>query len=70
MDRKVILETLGVPEEAFDVPMEMESSIYDNFKLNLYNSGTILWRENSKDIEVIVMNDYDSETGAFKVRLL
>ena len=42
-------------------------STYDAYKKYLFQSGTLLWRIKQADKQVIVMNDYDSEQGEFKV---
>ena len=44
-----------------------QSSIFDEFKMNLFNYGILLWREIKPGKQTIIMNDYDSVTGAFKV---
>lgn len=62
-----LLEELDLPEGTFDAPPMMTPSPYHDFKHSLYNDGTILWRENTENKQVIVMNDYDSLTGIFKV---
>ena len=45
----------------------LQSSIFDEFKMNLFNHGILLWREIKAGRQTIIMNDYDSVTGAFKV---
>ena len=57
---------LGLSDEDFQ-PCEIASTVYENFKQNLYSEGTILWREDTEACKVIVMNDYHSTTGEFKV---
>ena len=42
-------------------------STYEAYKKYLFQSGTLLWRIKQADKHVIVMNDYDSEQGEFKV---
>ncbi|XP_066921621.1 uncharacterized protein [Clytia hemisphaerica] len=61
-----LLDELDLPEDTFDAPTMMKPSPYLDFKHSLFNDGTILWRENTINRQVVVMNDYDSLTGIFK----
>ena len=58
---------LDLPDGAFDAPPMMKPTPYLDFKHSLYNDGVLLWRENTPQKQVIVLNDYNSLTGIFKV---
>ena len=45
----------------------MTVSTYETYKKYLFESGTLLWRIKQADKQGIIMNDYDSEQGDFKV---
>ena len=45
----------------------LQSSIFDEFKMNLSNHGILLWREINAGKQTIIMNDYDYVSGALKV---
>ncbi|XP_066918896.1 uncharacterized protein [Clytia hemisphaerica] len=68
IDRETLLTELGLSEEDFH-QTELQPTLerlYQNFKLNLYNEGTIVWRENGTLKQMVIMNDYNSRTGDFK----
>ncbi|XP_066924458.1 uncharacterized protein [Clytia hemisphaerica] len=66
VNRETILDQLGATEESFELPMTIKCSLYQEFKRNLYNDGIILWREHNAKCQVVVMNNYDSDTGSFE----
>ena len=46
---------------------QMNATVYENFKRCLFTDGEIAWRESTESRQVVIMNDYNSETGDFKV---
>ena len=59
-----ILECLDISETVFNTLTEQtdmnNGSLFEQFKDNIITHGILKWR-------VLVMNNYDSESGAFKV---
>ena len=65
-----ILDGLGMSENDFQVLQtenEMTVSFFENFKTNLYLHGSLKWRVVTPHQHKVVMNDYNSENGEFKV---
>lgn len=67
---QTLLRQLNISDEEFKSMQhqnKMESiSLYQAFKDNILNHGTLKWRVFSSTNQTVVMNDYDSETGDFK----
>jgi hypothetical protein len=66
-------ESLGFTEDELNKMMTKsslsETSVFQSFKRNIYCDGTIAWRKDNNTKQVVVMNDYHSENGNFKVFL-
>ena len=66
-----ILEYIGITSDEYDnMRRESEvssSSVYKSFRINIINNGTILWRIQLPQKEVVLMNDYHADSGDFKV---
>ena len=73
VDVAKIYESLGVNEEEASKlcrnvsTVHERTSLYQYYVERLFNDGTLAWRVKSASVQVILMNDYDSETGNFKV---
>ena len=73
VDVAKIYESLGVnEEEAYNLcrnvsTLHERASLYQYYVERLFNDGTLAWRVKSASVQVLLMNDYDSETGNFKV---
>uniref|UniRef100_A0A7M5WYX6 SWIM-type domain-containing protein n=2 Tax=Clytia hemisphaerica TaxID=252671 RepID=A0A7M5WYX6_9CNID len=59
LDKTALLEHLDHPN--FVQPVYEKLDVYPNFRYNIFNHGTIVWRELSQNQHVVVMNDYDSD---------
>lgn len=71
LESEDLLEHLGMTNEEFDSLKQqsrMSLTIYESFRKNLYCDGTILCRIKNEKKQVVVMNDYNSENGDFKVK--
>ena len=73
-NEKDLCDFLGIsPEEANKVAentsQDFGSSLYQYFSREITANGLIAWRVRSPSIQVILLNNYDSETGDFKVNL-
>ena len=67
-----ILDGLGMSEndlELLQTENKITISFFENFKTNLYLHGTLKWRVVTPYQHKVVMNDYNSENGEFKVLL-
>ena len=66
-----LLDHLGISNIEYDLLREQSNmstlSIYESFKKNLFGGGTIMWRIYNDIKQVVIMNDYHSERGDFKV---
>ena len=65
-----LLEYIGLSEEEYEEQKKqsvISLSTYEAYKKFLFESGTILWRVKQPSKHVVVMNDYHSEQGDFKV---
>ena len=65
-----LLQYIGLTDEEYEnhkKQSQITLSAYEAYKKYLFESGTLLWRIKQADKQVIVMNDYDSEQGDFKV---
>ena len=67
-----ICEFLGItPEEANSVAestsQEFGTSLIDYYSREVRTNGLIAWRVRSASMQVILLNNYDSEKGDFKV---
>ena len=73
VDVAKIYESLGVNEEEASKLCRSVSTVHECTSLyryyveRLFNDATLAWRVKSASVQVILMNDYDSETGNFKV---
>ena len=73
VDVAKIYESLGVNEEEASnlcrhvSTLHERASLYQYYVERLFNDGTLAWRVKSASVQVLLMNDYDSETGNFKV---
>ena len=73
-NEKDVCDFLGIsPEEANKVAkntsQDFGSSLYQHFSREITANGLIAWRVRSPSIQVILLNNYDSDTGDFKVNL-
>ncbi|XP_066914875.1 uncharacterized protein [Clytia hemisphaerica] len=68
VDRSFLLEHLGVTEDDFaqTYTASLPSDMYEEFKRAIYLDGTLLWREKSRRLQTVVMNDYNSVSGLIK----
>ena len=65
-----LLQYIGLTDEEYEnqkKQSQIKLNTYEVYKKYLFESGTLLWRIEQADKQVIVMNDYDSEQGNFKV---
>ena len=65
-----LLQYIGLTDEEYENQKKQSQitlNTYVAYKKYLFESGTLLWRIKQVDKQVIVMNDYDSEQGDFKV---
>ena len=65
-----LLQYIGLTDEEYENQKKQSQialNAYETYKKYLLESGTLLWRIKQADKQVIVMNDYDSEQGDFKV---
>ena len=65
-----LLQYIGLTDEEYEnqkKQSQIKLNTYEAYKKYLLESGTLLWRIKQADKQVIVMNDYDSELGDFKV---
>ena len=65
-----LLQYIGLTNEEYENQKKQSQitlSTYEAYKKYLFESGTLPWRIKQADKQVIVMNDYDSEQGDFKV---
>ena len=65
-----LLQYIGLTDEEYENQKKQSQitlNTYEAYKKYLLESGTLLWRIKQADKQVIVMNDYDSEQGDFKV---
>jgi len=75
IDVRTICENLGIDEvEANCLSKNVSSShqqqsLYLYFVEKIFSVGCISWRVKNRSLQVILMNDYDSETGDFKVNI-
>ena len=58
-----LLQYIGLTDEEYE-NQKKQLNTYEAYKKYLFESGTLLWRIRQA---AIVMNDYDSEQGDFKV---
>ena len=68
-----LLEHVGIDEEEYNnMKKEIElseSSVYYDYKKNLHIHGSFHWRIKGRCENVVVLNDFDSESGKIKVRI-
>ena len=65
-----LLQYIGLTDEECESQKKQSQitlNTYEAYKKYLFESGALLWRIKQADKKVIVMNDYDSEQGDFKV---
>ena len=65
-----LLQYIGLTNEEYENQKRQSQitlSTYEAYKKYLFESGTLLWRIKQADKRVILMNDYESEQGGFKV---
>ena len=66
-----LLHQVGINKEEYENMKTQikikDSSIYNTFKKNLLIHGSFDWRIKSNDTHKVVMNDFDPESGSFKV---
>ena len=73
VDVAKIYESLGVNEEEASKlcrnisTVHEHASLYQYYVERLFSDGTLAWWVKSVSVQVLLMNDYDSETGNFKV---
>ena len=73
IDINQVCENLGVDQdEAFALSQNVSTvhedrTLYQHYVERLFSGGTLAWRVKKPAIQVVIMNDYDSETGEFKV---
>ena len=68
-----LLEHVGIDEEEYNnMKKEIElseSSVFYDYKKNLLIHGSFHWRIKSRCENVVVLNDFDSESGKIKVKI-
>ena len=73
VDVAEIYESLDVNEEEASKlcrnvsTLHERAFLYQYYVERLFNDGTLAWQVKSASLQVLLMNDYDSETGNFKV---
>ena len=67
-----LLDQFGISQEEYlDMKTEIKtkkSSVYEMFEKNLILHGSFHWRIKNDVVHKVVMNDFDPESGSFKVR--
>ena len=64
------MQYIGLTEEEYEDQKKQSQitlSTYEAYKKYLFGNGTLLWYIKQDDSQVIVMNDFESELGDFKV---
>ena len=73
IDVAKIYKSLGLNEEEASnlcrnvLTLHERASLYQYYVERLSNDGTLAWRVKSASVTVLLMNDYESETGNLKV---
>ena len=65
-----LLQYIGLTDEEYENPKKQSKitlNTYEAYRKYLFESVTLQWRIKQADKQVIVMNDYDSEQGDFKM---
>lgn len=72
IDMALLCESFGISENdakklSENLYLQNKRKLYPYFVEKLFSEGCINWRVKTEDYQVVVMNDYDSDTGEFKV---
>ena len=75
IDKNLLCQSLGIdPQEVDELSKQLYSAeqqtLYLTFVEKLFANGCINWRWKSSSSQVILMNNYDAETGEFKVSFI